>query len=532
MGDVPYSKQKATEALEFFKSLKHVKSPWHGVPFTILPWEEKIIRDVFGTVRLDGTRQYQVVYIEVPKKQGKSELAAGFALQGLCADGEWGAEVYGCAGDRQQASIVFDTAVEMVDQDEELKQLIIPRLSSKRLIYKPTNSFYQVLSHEAFTKHGLNVSRCVFDELHAQPKRDLWDVMLKGSGAARLQPLWVVITTAGDDPDRVSIGWEIHEKARRIRDGLTHNPRWYVTIYGANDYPDIEKRIETMTPAELKKLFRETNPSLGHTTKLEEMMATWREAETPKDKRDFLQFRLNVWVTSAAVSGWLPLEDWDATAGSVYPQKLKGRECYGGLDLSSKRDITAFILLFPPIPEDPHWYVLPRFWIPEEGIQKAEERDHVPYRSRWVPEGWVKATPGSAIDYEVVKNDIIQLSKEYHILEIGADQWNVQKIGSELEDEGLTVVIVDQTLKAFSPVMKELEVLIEQKLLVHGGNPVLRWMFNNTQIKKDDNENIRPTKKIKTGRVDGIFALIDAAARAFVRDEGNPYEDGIIVGWI
>jgi len=525
---MPYNKVKANEALEFIRSLKHVKSPWDGIPFTDQPWQTKIVRDIFGTLRPDGYRQYQVAYIEVPKKQGKSEFAAALALQGLCADDERGAEVYGCAADRQQASIVFDTAFEMVEQDEELKPLIIPKLAIKRLVYKPTHSFYQVLSHEAFTKHGLNVSRCIFDELHAQPKRDLWDVMTKYSGAARPQPLWIVITTAGDDPDRVSIGWEIHEKARRIRDGLTENPRWYVVMYGAGADADIEKRIGEMKPAELEKLFRETNPSLGHTTKLEDMMADWKEAESPADKRLFLQLRLNVWVTSAKMAGWLHLEDWDATAGIINAEKLKGRECYGGLDLSSKRDITAFVLLFPPVDDDPCWYILPYFWIPEEGIQKAEDRDHVPYRNRWVPEGFVKATPGSAISYATVKADIIQLSKEYHILETGADQWNVQKIGEELEDEGLTVVLIDQTIKAFSPVMKEIETLIMQKLLVHGGNPVLRWMFNNIQIKKDDNDNIRPTKKIKTGRVDGIFALIDAGARAFVNERSNYNKRGVL----
>jgi len=526
-----FNKTAADQALEFIKSLKHVKSPWAGIPFTILPWETKITRDIFGTLRSDGTRQYRFVYIETTKKQGKSEFAAAIALQGLCADGEWGAEVYGCAGDRQQASIVFDTAVNMVDQDDELKQLIIPKLATKRLVYKPTHSFYQVLSHEAFTKHGLNVSRCVFDELHAQPKRDLWDVMTKGAGDARTQPMWFVITTAGDDPDRVTIGWEIHEKARQIRDGVIQDPRWYVVMYGLEDDAEISEEVLWKTIKPDMVIWKKVNPSLGHTIQLEDMKAEWLSAKqgSAVDRRLFEQLRLGIWVKSSKLQGWLPLASWDETAGLLVPELLKGRKCYGGLDLASKRDITAFVLLFPPIEDDPRWYVLPWFWIPEEGIQEAEERDGVPYRSRWVPEGFVKATPGSAIDYATVKNDIINLGKEYNILEIGTDMWNAQKIGNELEDEGFIIVTVDQIIKVFSPLMKELEVLIRQKNLIHGGNPVLRWMFNCIQIKTNDNEDIRPIKKMRKGRVDGIFALIDALSRATVYED-DFYSGGIIVG--
>lgn len=510
---------KANEALEFIRSLKHVKSPWNGIPFTLQPWQTQIAKDVFGTLRPDGFRQYRYVYVEIPKKQGKSEFAAALALQGLCADGEYGAEVYGCAGDRQQASIVFDTAVDMIDQDEELKGLIIPKLAIKRLVYKPTRSFYQVLSHEAFTKHGLNVSRCIFDELHAQPKRDLWDVMTKGAGDARSQPLWFVITTAGDDPDRVSIGWEVHEKARKIREGIIQDPRWYVVMYGLDESDD---------PGD-EENWKLVNPSLGHTTKIEDMRAEWSAAkEIPAERRLFLQLRLNVWVTSSRAQDWLSSDLWDATAGMVNAEKLKGRRCFGGLDLSSKSDITAFVLVFPPTADDPKWYVLPRFWIPEEGIKQAEERDGVPYRSRWVPEGLVTATPGPAIDYARVRNDILQLSRDYEIAEIGADQWNLHKIGNELEEEGLTVLEVAQNIKAMSPVMKELERLIRQRELVHGGNPVLRWMFNNIKVKYDDNDNLRPTKRIKTGRVDGIFALLDALSRAMVQPDDDFWGDGVI----
>ena len=212
---MPFNEQLADRAAAFIRSLKHTKGTWHGKNFDLLPWQEKIVRDIFGTVKESGYRQYNTAYVEIPKKQGKSELAAAIALYLLAGDGEWGAEVYGCAADRQQASIVFDVACQMVEQCPALKKRIKPVMSQKRLVYAPLNSFYQVLSAESYTKHGLNVHGVVFDELHAQPNRALYDVMTHGSGDARKQPLFFLITTAGTD--RNSICWEVHQKAQDIR---------------------------------------------------------------------------------------------------------------------------------------------------------------------------------------------------------------------------------------------------------------------------------------------------------------------------
>ena len=198
-----FDENKAQRAKAFINALKHTKGKWRGIPFELLPWQDKIMSDVFGTIKPNGYRQYNTAYVEIPKKMGKSELAAGVALYLTCGDGEWGAEVYGCASDRQQASIVFDVAVDMVDQCPALKKRIKPVMSVKRLVYKPTNSYYQVLSSEAFTKHGLNVHGVIFDELHSQPNRELFDVMTKGSGDARTQPLFFLITTAGTDRNSI-----------------------------------------------------------------------------------------------------------------------------------------------------------------------------------------------------------------------------------------------------------------------------------------------------------------------------------------
>lgn len=262
-----FDKAKADHAVNFINCLKHTKGRWRGVPFELLPWQDEIIRTLYGTVKENGYRQYNTCYCEIPKKNGKSELAAAIALYMTCGDGEWGAEVYGCASDRQQASIVFDVAVDMVDQCPALKKRIKPVMSVKRLVYKPTNSFYQVLSAEAYTKHGLNVHAVIFDELHAQPNRELFDVMTKGSGDARTQPLFFLITTAGTD--RNSVCFEQHQKALDIIEGRKIDPTFYPVIYGASDEDDWSS----------EDVWYKANPSLGYTIDIEKVQNAYISAK-------------------------------------------------------------------------------------------------------------------------------------------------------------------------------------------------------------------------------------------------------------
>jgi phage terminase large subunit-like protein len=381
----------------FINNLKHTKGVWRGVPFDLLPWQDKIVRDIFGTVKEDGYRQYNTAYVEIPKKNGKSELAAAIALYLTCGDGEWGAEVYGCAADRQQASIVFDVAVEMVDQCPALRKRIKPILSQKRLVYMPTASFYQVLSAEAYTKHGLNVHGVIFDELHAQPNRELFDVMTMGSGDARKQPLFFLITTAGTD--RHSICYEVHQKANDILRGKRVDPTFYPAIYGIAEDDDWTD----------EKVWYKANPSLDHTIEIEKVRAAFQSAkENPAEENLFRQLRLNQWVKQSI--RWMPMHHWDACSFDVDLEKLKGRECYGGLDLSSSIDITAFVLVFPPIPEDDKYYVLPFFWIPEENMQQRVRRDRVPY-DIWAREGHLKTTEGNVIHYGFIEKFIEELWK-------------------------------------------------------------------------------------------------------------------------
>ncbi|MBV1817161.1 terminase large subunit [Clostridium cochlearium] len=502
---------KAQRAVKFINNLKHTKGVWHGVPFDLLPWQDKIITDIFGTVKDNGFRQYNTAYVEIPKKNGKSEIAAAIALYLTCADNEWGAEVYGCAADRQQASIVFDVAVDMVDQCPALKKRIKPIISQKRLVYMPLGSFYQVLSSEAFSKHGLNVHGVIFDELHAQPNRELFDVMTKGSGDARMQPLFFLITTAGTD--RNSICYEVHQKADDILRGKKHDATFYPVIYGIKDGEDWG----------LEENWYKANPSLGHTIPIEKVRDAFNSAkENPAEENIFRQLRLNQWVKQSV--RWMPMDIWDKCSFEVNPEKLRGRECYGGLDLSSTNDITAFVLIFPPTPTDDKYYVLPFFWIPEENLKLRVRRDHVPY-DIWKKQGFLKTTEGNVIHYGFIESFIEELGKKYNIKQIAFDRWGAVQMVQNLEGLGFTVVPFGQGYKDMSPPTKELMKVTLEKKIAHGGHPVLSWMMDNVYVRTDPAGNIKPDKEKSTEKIDGVVALIMALDRAVRKEmKENIYE--------
>ena len=510
-----FSKQHAQHAMDFIQALKHGGN-WRGSSFDLLKWQNTLVKDVFGTVKANGYRQYVTSYLEIPKKNGKTELAAGVGLYLTCGDGEQGAEVYGVATDRQQASIAFDVAVEMVDQCPALKKRIKLTLSQKHMLYLPTHSIYKVFSGETKGKHGYKIHGVIFDELHEQTNRELYDILTFGSGASRMQPLYFLITTAGDDPDRKSIAWGVHQKALRVMENPDVDPTFYPVIYGIDEDAD---------PAD-EKNWKKANPSLGETITIDAVRREWTAVQTdPVLERKFRQLRLNQWLRTKSGAKWVALPDWDATSGHVPTlEKLKGRDCFGGLDLSSKIDLTSFVLLFPPTAEDPKWHVIAYFWLPEDNLKDRIKRDNVPY-DRWAAGGFMKLTPGNVVDYNFIKKAIIDAQKEVNIVEIGFDPWNAQQVATDLGEEGFTMVEIRQGAKSMSGPMKELQALILQKLLQHGGNPVLRWNLGNLDIKADENENIRPVKGKSTGRIDGIVAMINAMARASVyQEEPSVYE--------
>lgn len=514
-----YDKAKADRAVLFIENLSHTKGKWEHQPFFLLPWQEQIVRDIFGIVKKDGTRQFKQAYIEIPKKNGKSELAAAIALYMLYADNEPSAEVYGAAADRQQASIVFDVAKRMVEMQSSLLKRSKIKMSSKRLINYDNSGFYQVLSADVVTKHGLNISALVFDELHTQPNRNLYDVLTKGSGDAREQPLYFYITTAG--VNRNSICYELHQKAKAIIDGKKIDPTFYPVIYGLELDDDWHK----------EENWFKANPSLGQTIKLENIREAYQEALTNlAEEKIFRQLRLNTWVSGN--TRWMRMEDWDKCAFPVNIEELKGRTCYAGLDLSSSTDITAFVLVFPPIDEDDKYQIVPYFWIPEDTIDLRVRRDHVPY-DIWKGKGTIMSTEGNVIHYGFIEKFIEELGTIFNIKEIAFDRWGAVQMTQNLEGMGFTVVPFGQGYKDMSGPTKRLMELVLGKEIAHNGNEPLRWMIDNVVVKTDPAGNIKMDKEKSEERIDGAVALVMALDRAIRHEESRTdsvYNDrGIIV---
>ncbi|MEI4313874.1 terminase TerL endonuclease subunit [Streptococcus suis] len=508
-----YDKVKADRAVTFINNLSHTKGKWAGKRFDLLPWQEQIVRDLFGIVKEDGNRQFLTAYIEIPKKNGKSELAAAIALYLLYADNEASAEVYGAACDRNQASIVFDVAKQMVQMSRPLEKRSKIMGATKRIVNYSNAGFYQVLSAETGTKHGLNVSGLVFDEIHAQPNRHLYDVLTKGSGDAREQPLFFIITTAGTD--RNSICYELHTKALDILNGRKKDTSFYPVVYGLSDEDDWNDEAN----------WRRANPSLGHTIGIDRVREAYQQAlDNPAEENVFKQLRLNMWTSSSVA--WIPEHVYAKGNDPIQYESLKGRSCYAGLDLSSTSDITALVLVFPPRFEEENYIVLPYFWLPEDTLELRCRRDHVLY-DIWERQGYIKTTEGNVVHYGFIEKFIEELSEIYHIKEIAYDRWNATQMVQNLEGMGLTMVPFGQGYKDMSPPSKELYKLMMEGKIQHGGHPVLKWMGQNVVMRQDPAGNIKPDKEKSVEKIDGIVALIMGLDRCIRHqtDDGSVYDE-------
>lgn len=507
---VKFTAFKDTQISGLYRKYKNSaeRNPKTRSHFRYIDKIEKIQNRGMQCIQVDSpSHQYLIGRSCLPTHN--SELAAAIALLLCCGDGEERAEVYGCAADRQQASIVFEVAADMVKMCPALSKRIKLLSSQKRIIYTPTNSFYQVLSAEAYSKHGFNIHGVVFDELHTQPNRKLFDVMTKGSGDARMQPLYFLITTAGNDTH--SICYETHQKAKDILEGRKIDPTFYPVIYGADEKDDWTD----------PKVWKKVNPSLGITVGIDKVEAACESAkQNPGEENSFRQLRLNQWVKQEV--RWMPMDKWNACSFNVDPERLKGRICYGGLDLSSTTDITALVLIFPPRDEDDKYYILPYFWLPEDNLTLRVNRDHVPY-DLWQKQGFLKTTEGNVVHYGYIEKFIEELGKKYNIREIAFDRWGAVQMVQNLEGMGFTVVPFGQGFKDMSPPSKELMKLTLEQKIAHGGHPVLSWMMDNIFIRTDPAGNIKPDKEKSTEKIDGAVATIMALDRA-IRNEGEELE--------
>lgn len=543
-----FDQSLASRATRFIELL-NLTDDYHGQPFQLLPWQREIVSDVFGTLndesvkRKDPKRQYRYVYIEVPKKNGKSALLSAIACYHVFNKAEPNGEIYGCAAERMQASIIFDTAVEMIMQDATLKKLVddgkVKIRDSYKLIENTiTGTSYKVLSAEAYSKHGYRPSIVLFDELHAQPNRDLFDTMTKGAFLARRNPLLWVITTAGDDPDRVSIGWEVHDKAETIlkaRRGV--NPQ--------NDIPTWYPKIFSYTGEDVfnEKNWALANPSLGHNLQLDDLRQLAAEAKlSPADERTFRWLNLNQWITTKLTT-WLPLDLFDSTNATDWTRAdLLGYECYMGGDFSTTTDLSAICLVFPPQPgpEDGRpaledWRVIWDCWIPADTMQERIRVDHVPY-DQWAAQGWLYPTEGNVIDHTKIRDHILELHHLYQVREMVADPHFAGMLITELQDAGVRVAEIPGYLQSYATLtapMSQLEILFRQKRIVqrdagsvelpsltHEAHPVARWCFGNTSIHKNGNSEMKYVKETKgrgvshTKRIDLTVAMVLAMVRA------------------
>jgi len=474
--------------------LTHTKGPFAGQSFRLRPWQEHgIIRPLFTIDRATGRRRYRMCLLMMPRKNGKTELIAALAIDGLLFDGEIGAEVYSAAADKDQAALAFNVAAEMIRQDDELAAQCEIIESQKRIVHRKTGSFYRAISAEAYSKHGFNASRVLYDELHAAPSRELWDVLTSSTGA-RANPLTVAISTAGYD--RHSILWEIYSHAKNVIANPAIDPAFLPVIYEAPigaDWTD-------------ERIWHAANPALGDFRSLEEMRSVAARAkEIPAQENNFRRLYLNQWTEQAA--RWLSLAAWDACRAPIDRAALRGRPCYIGLDLSSTTDLTAVVAVFP---DGDQFDVLAAFFVPLERIPLRVTRDRVPY-DQWIRDGVLIGTPGPVVQYEAVRALLQAWDQEFQIKILAYDPWNATDLIGRLEKiDGLPCVKMRQGFASLSAPTKSLEAAILSRRLRHDGHPVLQWNIGNAATETDAAGNVKLSKEAATERIDGAVALVMA----------------------
>ena len=500
-GGAKFHQEVARRVTGFFpEHFRHSKGEYAGQPFKLEPWQELVVGHTFAWKNPDGTRRFRKVFVYVPRKNGKSTLAAGLLLVIFTADGEAGAETYCAAADREQAALVFKESCSMVNQDPAPIQDVRVYTSYRTMEAAASNSVCRVLSSDAATKHGLNPHGYVVDEVHAQKKPDLMEVLETGVGARR-QPLGIYLTTA--DFARPSPCNEMVDYARKVRDGIIDDPQFLPVIYEAAVDADWKS----------ERVWKQANPNYGVSLKKEYMRQQCRKAQNnPSFENTFKRLHLN--IQTEQETRWFSLDDWDAAGDACEVEDLAGQECFGGLDLSNTMDITTIVLYFPAQQACLGW-----FWVPEQTREQRIEYE------MWERQGFVECTRGAVIDYKFVRAKILEIAAQYAVRDIGYDPYNANQIVLELSDEdGLPMCEFRQGFLSMNAPSKELERMVVTHQLTHFGNPVLRWMASNVAIKEDPAGNIKPVKPARNSplKIDGIVGLVMGIGRSMAPDD----EDG------
>jgi phage terminase large subunit-like protein len=508
-----FEPEKARHIIDFTQRFfLHTSGPLARTPLFLDPWQKFWTAVLYGWRReRDGGRRFQTAYEEVARKNGKSTWKSPQGAYLFAMDGEIGAEVYAIATTRSQAMKVFKPAFDNVKRWSRRSRGV----SRSFKIYNGLNqekielddgSVFAPLPANAESLDGLNPSAILFDELHAQPTADVWGVMESALGA-RFNPLLSAITTAGYILDGICT--EIRKYLISILEGKRKDDSFFGYIYTLDEGDD------PLDPANWPK----ANPGLGTSKRWDYMHTMARKAAAlPSALVNFLTKDLNVWCGSP--DGWLSIAVWDKGGAKFDPETLKGRKCFGGLDLSATRDLTAFSLVFPPNEVGGEWYVLVWFWCPQDKIDNQEGDDAAPYK-RWQKDGWLVGTEGSVVDLRPVKQQVLQAMQDYDVVEIGYDKWNALQTVNALLDSNAPLVEIKQDTGGMYPGSKRLEELVFSRQLRHNANPVLRSCADNVTLLFDSNDNFRPDKKKSkaNGRIDGIVATVMALSRAMA--DGN-----------
>lgn len=501
--NLKFDRKQAFRIIQFIETFcHHSQGEWAEQRVTLAPWQQAMLWILYGWRWADtGYRRFKFAYIELAKGNGKSFLASAIGLYELIASGEPGAEVYSVATKKDQARIVFSEAERMVSKSPALKG----RITSYRdnLHIAGTASKFQPLSSDEDSLDGPRPQALIADELHAWgvSARKLWDVLANALGKRR-SPIFLVITTAGSGEQ--SLCRQQHNYCEKVLTGIHVDDSWFAWVCGL----DPEDRFDD--PAAWIK----ANPNLGVSVQIKELTEAINKAKgDPASLNGVLRLRLGIWTQ--AVTAWIPMDEWSACNEPIAPESLKGQPCFGGLDLSTTTDISAFVLLFPPYEERTKWVVLPHFFLPEDNIEKRSRRDRVPYEA-WKRAGLFNLTSGNVIDYDAIRLKISELDKLYDIREIAFDPWNCTETATWLQDQGFVCSSLRQGFASLAGPTKRLLELILTHDLCHLDNPVLRWMASNVVVDMDATGSIKPDKSKSSEKIDGIVALICALSRAMV----------------
>lgn len=500
-GDCWFDEAAAKHAMGFFPALiKHVEGAKAGEPFTLEPWEQSIVANLFGWKRTDGRRRYREAYLQLSRGNGKSAFGAGLALYGLCGLGEYGAQVYTAAGTRDQAGFIFRPCRAMVQAEPAFEKAGV-RVMQYSIVLEKKNSVLKALTGDADSQHGANIFLAVVDELHVVG-HEFWRALRTGTGK-RDEPLLICTTTAGWD--RESVCYQRYQYACKVRDNEHDDPSFLPVIY------ETKPEEDWTDPA----VWRKANPNLGVSVQEDYLRARVNEAmELPSEENTFRQLHLGQWTEQAV--RLIPMHLWDACTEAVVPEELEGRECYGGLDLATTDDIAAFVLVFP---DDDAYKVLPFLFVPEDNARQRSRRDHVDYL-KWIKSGHLICTPGNQIDYDFIRMKVNELHSTYNIRQIARDRWNASQITTQLQGDGFDMVDFGQGFASMTSPCKELLRLVTTGKLHHGGHPVLRWMASNCAGESDAAANLKLSKKKSSEKIDGIVATVMGLALALTAQRG------------